>query len=450
MHRANCLQILESPLSIGTLNNILGAASFSNQGTTVIVIIFLLLLFLSFSASGSEVAFFSLTYKDTNLLKTKQQQSYKRVIDLLEEPKVLLASLQIAKITINVFIVVLGNYIIDTFMHISQAGDFLVKFLLIVSVLLLFCEALPKLYASYNSIRFAKDFGWVTEALYLIFNRVANRLVQSSEATEKKLAGKKNNFSSEEISHAIDKTYPQGKVEEKDILMHILKFGNITVKQVMRTRLDVSGIAFHLPFQKLLECVEILHYSRLPVYNENLDRIAGMIHTKDLLPYLNEAPDFDWHSLIRAPYFVHEHKLIEDLLQEFRQKHIHFAVVVDEFGGTSGIVTLEDILEEIIGDIRDEFDDDEARYTKLDENNYLFEGSIMINDVLNIMNLPEDTFDIVKGESDSLAGLVLEIAGYIPAQNDIITAGDFDFTVTDVLRNRLQHIQVTIRPQEAK
>ncbi len=432
------------------LGNILGAAAFTNQGTTVIIIIFLLLLFLSFSAAGSEVAFFSLTYKDTSLLKTKQQQSYKRVIDLLEEPKVLLASLQIAKISINVFIVVLGNYIIDTFMHISQAGDFFVKLLLIASVLILFCEALPKLYASYNSIRFAKDFGWVTEALYLIFNRVANSLVQSSEATEKKLAGKRNNFSSEEISHAIDKTYPQGKVEEKDILLHILKFGNITVKQVMRTRLDVSGIAFHLPFGKLLDCVETLHYSRLPVYNENLDRIAGMIHTKDLLPYLNEAPDYDWHSLIRAPYFVHEHKLIEDLLQEFRQKRIHFAIVVDEFGGTSGIVTLEDILEEIIGDIRDEFDEDEARYTKLDENNYLFEGSIMINDVLNIMDLPEDTFDLVKGGSDSLAGLVLEIAGYIPTENDVITAGDFDFTVTDVLRNRLQHIQVTIKPQEAK
>lgn len=431
------------------LSNVL-AASFTNQGTTVVVIIFLLLLFLSFVASGSEVAFFSLTYKDTNLLKTKQQQAYKRVIDLLEEPKVLLASLQIAKITVNVFIVVLGNYLIETFMHISQAGDFFVKLLLIASVLLLFCEALPKLYANYNSIRFAKDFGWVTEALYLVFNRVANRLVQSSEATEKKLAGKKSNFSSEEMSHAIDKTYPQGKVEEKDILLHILKFGNITVKQVMRTRLDVSGIAYHLPFGKLLECVETLHYSRLPVYNENLDRIVGMIQTKDLLPYIDEAPDYDWHSLMRTPYFVHEHKLIEDLLQEFRQKHVHFAIVVDEFGGTSGIVTLEDILEEIIGDIRDEFDDEEAHYKKLDENNYLFEGSIMINDVASIMDLPEDTFDKVKGESDSLAGLVLEIAGYIPKENETVTAGDFDFTVTEIVRNRLQHVKVTIKPQEAK
>ena len=358
-------------------------------------------------------------------------------------------SLQIAKLTINIFIIVLGNYLIDTLMHISQAGDFLVKVLLIASLLLLFCEALPKLYASYNSVRFAKDFGWVTEGLYLVFNRVASRLVQSTEASEKKLAGKKNTFSSEEMSHAIDKTYPEGKVEEKDILLHILKFGNITVKQVMRTRLDVSGIAYHLPFSKLLECVETLHYSRLPVYNENLDRIVGMMHTKDLLPYLNEAPDYDWHSLMRSPYFVHEHKLIEDLLQEFRQKRIHFAIVVDEFGGTSGIITLEDILEEIIGDIHDEFDEEEVSYKKLDENNYLFDGSMMVSEVSGIMNLPEDTFEKVKGESDSLAGLVLEIAGYIPEENETVTAGDFDFIVKKIIRNRLQQIQVTIKPQEA-
>ena len=218
----------------------------------------------------------------------------------------------------------------------------------------------------------------------------------------------------------------------------------------MRTRLDVSGIEYHAPFNKVVECVETLHYSRLPVYNENLDKISGMIHTKDLLPHLEADTTFDWHSLVRPPYYVHEHKLIEDLLQEFRQKHVHFAIVVDEFGGTSGIVTLEDILEEIIGDIHDEFDDEEARYKKLDDNNFLFDGSVMINDVSQIMNLPEDTFDKVKGESDSLAGLVLEIIGYIPRENDIITAGDFDFTVVETKRNRLQKIKVSIKPQEAK
>ncbi len=432
------------------LETVLGAAAFNNQGTTVLVIVLLLLLFLSFSASGSEVAFFSLTYKDVNLLKTKQQPAYKRVIDLLENPKVLMASIQLAKLTFNILIIVIGNYIINIFLHFSNAGDFFLPFLLIAAVLILFCEVLPKLYANYNSIRFAKDFGWITEGLYLVFNRIASRVLQSSEVLEKTFAGKKNNYVSEEFSHAIDKTYPQGKVEEKDILLGILKFGNITVKQVMRTRLDVSGIEYHTPFDALIKRVETLHYSRLPIYNDNLDKMEGMINTKDLLPYIDEPATFDWHSLMRPPYFVHEHKLIEDLLHEFQQKRIHFAIVVDEFGGTSGIVTLEDIMEEIIGDIHDEFDDDEAHFKKEDDNNFIFDGSVMINDVAKIMHLPEDTFDKVKGESDSLAGLVLEIAGYIPQENTNISAGDFGFTILQTAKNRLQKIKVTIKPQETK
>ncbi len=447
---SNIYSVLKPLPCLHRMESILGAAAFNNQGMTVLVIILLLLLFLSFCAAGSEVAFFSLTYKDINLLKTKQQQAYKRVIDLLENPKILLASLQIAKITINVFIVVIGNYLVNSFLHLPDAGDFFIKLLLIAAVIILFCEVLPKLYANYNSIRFAKDFGFVAEGLYLVFNRVGNIIVQSSEATEKKIAGKKNNYSSEEISHAIDKTYPEGKVEEKDILLGILKFGTISVKQVMRTRLDVCGIEYDTPFNELISQVENLHYSRLPVYKNNLDKMEGMLHTKDLLAFIDEEASFDWHRLIRPSYFVHEHKLIEDLLQEFRQKHIHFAIVVDEFGGTSGIVSLEDIIEEIIGDIHDEFDEEEASYKKLDDNNYLFDGSVMINDVSKIMHLPEDTFEKVKGESDSLAGLVLEIAGYIPEANMVVTAGDFDFTVLEAERNRLQKIKVTIKPQEAK
>jgi len=414
-------------------------------------IVLLVLVFLSFAVAGAEVAFFSLTYKDINLLKTKQQEAYKRVIDLLENPKTLLASLLIAKTTINVFIVVVANYIINSFLHVSAAGDFLVKILLIVSVLVLFCEVLPKLYASYNSIRFAKDFGFVAEALYLVFNRTGALMVQSSEVVEKKLVNKKNNnYSSEEMSHAIDITYPEGKVEEKDILLGILKFGNITVKQVMKTRLDVSGIEYHKEFDWVVKCIEELHYSRLPVYKDNLDEMVGILNTKDLLPYINEPASFDWHTLMRPPYFVHEHKLIEDLLKEFQQKHIHFAIVVDEFGGTSGIVTLEDILEEIIGDIHDEFDEEELGFKKLDENNYVFEGKIMINDVCKVMQLPEDTFDKVRGESDSVAGLVLEIAGFIPQEDQVVSCGDFDFTVLEILKNRLQKIKVTIKPQEPK
>ena len=190
-----------------------------------------------------------------------------------------------------------------------------------------------------------------------------------------------------------------------------------------------------------------MHYSRLPVYKEDLDNVVGMIHTKDLIPYLNEADDFNWHSLMRQPYFVHEQKLIEDLLKEFQSKRIHFSVVVDEFGGTSGIVTLEDILEEVIGDIKDEFDEEETGHKKLDEYNYLFEGRTMLNDVCKIMELQTDIFDQIKGESDSLAGLVLEIAGEIPQNGQIVNSGDFEFTVLDVSKNRINKIKITIKPQ---
>ena len=217
----------------------------------------------------------------------------------------------------------------------------------------------------------------------------------------------------------------------------------------MHTRLDVSGIDYNLTSAELLKRVEELHYSRLPVYKNDLDEVVGILNTKDLLPHIGSAssPDFDWHTLLRQVYFVPQNKLIDDLLKEFQQKRTHIAVVVDEFGGTSGIVTLEDILEEIIGDIKDEFDDEESANKKLDEYNYIFEGRTMINDVCKAMDLPLDTFDSVKGESDSLAGLVLELAGEFPSQNEVVSTGDFDFTVLDIQRNRIQKVKVTIKPR---
>ncbi len=213
----------------------------------------------------------------------------------------------------------------------------------------------------------------------------------------------------------------------------------------MRARLDVSGIEYSTSFADLLKRIEELHYSRLPVYKEDLDNVVGMIHTKDLLPYLDHPADFNWHSLMRPPYFIHEQKMIEDLLQEFQTKRIHFAVVVDEFGGTSGIVTLEDIMEEIIGDIKDEFDEEEIAHIKVDDYNYIFEGKIMIHDVCRVMELPMETFDEVRGESESLAGLVLELAGEIPPVNEVVSSGDFEFTILQVEKNRLQKIKVTIK-----
>ncbi len=427
-------------------------AAINMQGTTVLIIILLSLLFFSFVLSGSEVAFFSLTYKDINLLKTKQQGAYKRIIDLLEQPKILLGCLLIANSFINIAIIIISNILIGDIFNFEKINavwlEFVIKVISVTFLLLLFGEVMPKVLATQNNIRFAKEAGPLVEIVFYICKRMSIWLVKYSDIIEKKLSKKGNAYSLEELDHAIDLTSgTDASVKEKNILKGIIKFGNITVKQIMKTRVDVSGIDKEISFPELLKLVGDLHYSRLPVYEEDLDKVVGMIHTKDLIPHLEQPDNFDWHTLIRLPFFVHEQKMIEDLLKEFQTKRTHFAVVVDEFGGTSGIVTLEDILEEVIGDIKDEFDEEEVDFKKIDENNYLFEGRIMINDVCKAMDLVVDTFDAVKGESDSLAGLVLELAGEIPTANQIIPCGDFEFTVLEIAKNRIQKIKVTIKPQ---
>lgn len=425
------------------------------QGTTVLVMILFLLLFLSFVLSGSEVAFFSLTYKDINLLKSKQLPPYKRIVDLLEEPKVLLASILIANSFINISIIIISNLLIDDMFNFERFDavwvEFLIKVIAVSFLLVLFGEVMPKVLATQNNVRFAKDFGGIVQAVSYACAGLSKRLVKYSDIIEKKLAKRANgSYSLEELDHAIDLTTQNTASEnEKNILKGIVKFGNITVKQIMKTRVDVHGIDHDISFGELIATVRDLHYSRLPVYKEDLDNVAGMIHTKDLIPFLHEPDDFQWHGLMRPPYFVHEQKFIEDLLKEFQSRRIHFAVVVDEFGGTSGIVTLEDILEEVIGEIKDEFDEEETGYRKIDDNNYIFEGRMMINDVCKIMELPTDTFDQVKGESDSLAGLVLELAGEIPQPTKVLNTGDFEFTVMEVAKHRIEKIKVTIKPQLA-
>ncbi len=422
------------------------------QGTTVLIILLLSLLFFSFVLSGSEVAFFSLTYKDINLLKTKQQGAYKRIIDLLEQPKILLGSLLIANSFINIAIIVISNILISDAFDFEKIQvmwlEFIIKVLSVTFLLLLFGEIMPKVLATQNNIRFAKEAGPLVEIVFYVCKRMSTWLVTYSDAIEKKLTNKANAYNLEELDHAIDiTTSTDASIKEKNILKGIIKFGNITVKQIMKTRVDVNGVNKESSFAELLKLAGDLHYSRLPVYEEDLDKVVGMIHTKDLIPHLAQPENFDWHTLIRQPFFVHEQKMIEDLLKEFQTKRKHFAVVVDEFGGTSGIVTLEDILEEVIGDIKDEFDEDEMDFKKIDENNYIFEGRTMINDVCKAMDLNVDTFDAVKGESDSLAGLVLELAGEIPTAMQIVPCGDFEFTVLEVLKNRIQKIKVTIKPQ---
>lgn len=400
--------------------------------------------------SGAEIAFFSLTYKDINSIKTKQQPAFKRIVTLLEQPKTLLASLLIANTFSNIAIIIISNILIDNLINfdiISLAWvEFLIKVAIVTFLLVLFSEVMPKVMATQNNIRFAKDVGWLIEIVAYIFKGLSNWMVKYSDIIEKKLSNKtQGNNSNEELYYAIDLTHTDSNENEKNILKGILKFGNTTVKQIMKTRLDVHGIDYNLSFTELLQQISSLHYSRLPVYKESLDDIAGMIHTKDLVPHLEQNEQFNWHQLLRQPYFVHEQKMIEDLLKEFQSKRIHFAIVVDEFGGTSGIVTMEDILEEVIGEISDEFDEEQTDAKKLDEYNYVFEGKTMIKDACKFMQLPLETFDAVKGESDSMAGLILEIAGVIPYVSQIIAYSDFDFTILEVERNRINKIKVTIK-----
>ena len=439
------------------LNNILLTDHFrplllliNAQATTVLVILILFFLVLSFIISGSRIAFFSLTDKDINILKTKQDVSWKRIVNLLEEPKTLLASLIIANSLVNIGIIILSNFLIDQVIPLKQNFwffEFLIKIIIVSFVLILFGEVMPKIWASQNNLQFAFYTSGVTEIIHLLFKRVGSWFVHQAEIFEELFGSKKSAANSlEELDHAIDLTTNNDATEEeKNILKGIIKFGNITVKQIMKTRLDVSGIEDSISFHELKQKIEELHYSRLPVYKRSLDEITGLIHTKDLIAHLNEPNHFDWHTLLRPPYFVHEHKMIKDLLHDFQTNRIHFAVVVDEFGGTSGIVTLEDILEEVIGDIKDEFDEDETASNRQEDGAYVFEGRTMINDVCKTMNLPVNTFDAVKGDSDSLAGLMLELAGEIPKLNDIINSGDFEFTVLDADSSRIKKVKVLIK-----
>ncbi len=425
------------------------------QGTTFLAITLLVLLLLTFTISGAEVALFSLNKKDINMLKTKQHAAAKRIVTLLEEPKEVYASLLIGGTFVNISIIVLANFFINmyfpgiSFLRYPWNGyvELIIRILAIGFVIILIGKILPKVWATQNNLRFAYGSSIVVESLHLLLRRISKWIVSLADGIGKRAgADKTQAMSMQELDAAIDiKTDAEASLAEKNIMKGIVKFGNISVKQIMKSRLDVSGIEYNSSFGKLVARVEELHYSRLPVYKGSLDEVVGVINTKDLIAHLNEDENYDWHPLMRQPYFVPEPKLIEDLLMDFQQKRIHFAVVVDEFGGTSGIVTMEDILEEVIGDIRDEFDDEESNTYKIDDNNFIFEGKIMIHEMCRIMKVPMNTFDEVRGESESVAGLVLELAGEFPTIDWVIPCGDFEFGVVKVDNNRIELVKVTIK-----
>ena len=421
------------------------------QSSVFLVVLLLVLLLLSFITSGAEVALFSLQNRDLNMLKTKQHAAARRITNLLEERKAVYTSLLIAGGVFNISIIILANFLLSSVLKIGIINaiipiniDMLIKIVIIAFVIVFVGKMLPKVWATQNTLRFAYSTSAVVEGLHLLLRRISLRMVAIADRiSETSGANESEAASMKELDDAIEINNVQTSIEEKNILKGIVKFGNITVKQIMRFRLDVNGVDYNTNFPDLIKKVEELHYSRLPVFKRDLDDTVGVLNTKDLLPYLHET-NFDWHGLMRPALFVPESKLIKDLLKEFQTKRIHFAVVVDEFGGTNGIVTMEDILEEIIGDIRDEFDEEENAVRKIDDNTYIADAKIMLYDLCRAMSLQIDTFDAVKGESDSLAGLVLEIAGEFPSINETVTSGDFNFTVLEIEKNRIKTVKISI------
>lgn len=399
--------------------------------------------------AGSEVAFFSLSSKDVNILKKRKNPSFKRIVRLMEQPKTLLTSMMITNSLVNISTIFILNLLINEWIGYQFADApfilFLIKVVFVSFFILLFAEVLPKVWATHHKVWFAATTSLLVEIFHSLFYRLSIRLVKYSDKIERKLSAKSAGIEQTELDNAID-LLPEHEATfgEKEILKGIRKFSDTSVKQVMKTRLDVSGIESSKSFIELLRLSEDLQYSRLPVYKSDLDHVVGVLHVKDLLPHLQETESFEWQSLVRPPFFVHEQKMIEDLLQDFRSKRTHFAIVVDEFGGTSGIITLEDILEEIIGDIKDEFDDEESINKKIDDHTYILEGKTMINDVCKLLHLPSNTFDKIRGDSDSLAGLVLEIAGAFPQVNEELKSLGYTFVALVINKNRIEKVKLIL------
>ena len=419
----------------------------------VLPILLLASILMLFMNSGAEIAFFSLGYRELKILRIRQYPASTRILQLLQEPRLLMSSMLVGNMVFRMLIILLCNYLVKDDMLPETTGFllFLIRMLIAIVILVLFGELLPKVWASNNHIRFAYYSSFFVWLNAIMFRRLGQWTAGITDNIEKSL-GRNNDLRTrlEQIDQAMGLGEADGSSEEeKNILKGIAQFGNITVRRAMRSRLDVQGVEAGIPFSALKQKVADQQYSRFPVFNENLDNIAGMIHAKDLIPHLDKADDFDWKSLIRPAFFIHEQMLVEDLLKDFQQKRTHFAIVVDEFGGTDGIITMEDILEEIVGEIRDEYDDEESVNMRIDDFNFIFEGKMMINEACKLMKLPNRVFDAIRGDSETVAGLVLELAGEIPQLNQELVAKDFTFTVLEVAMNRIHKIKITIAaPQQ--
>lgn len=412
-------------------------------GAVIGIVVVVLLLFCSAMISGSEVAFFSMGPQHINDLKEQPQGKELLVLKLLEKPDRLLASILISNNFVNVGIVIIASFVTDTLFNFSESPilGFLIQVLVITFLLLLFGEIIPKVYANRFATSFARRMAFPLTLIDKAFQPLIFILVRSTRLVNRRLAGRVKNISMDDLSEALDLTTDVVQ-NEKEMLEGIVRFSNLEASEIMKPRTDVTAVELNTDLKSLTQIIIESGYSRIPVYEGTFDKLKGILYVKDLLPHLNQKEKFNWQQLIREPFFVPETKKINDLLKEFQEKKIHVAIVVDEYGGTEGIVTMEDILEEVVGEITDESDGAETFYRRIDALTTIFAGKTLLNDFYKITGLADGYFDDVKGDAETVAGLILELKGGFPRVNDILPCMGIEFTVMGMDKRRIKEVKV--------
>jgi len=412
------------------------------------ILFIIILLLCSAMISGSEIAFFSLTPTQISDIKEFRTSGSNKIIKLIEKPKLLLATVLITNTFINITIVILSTYITAFYTQFIAYPllTLIIQIIFVTFLILLIGEIIPKIFAQRYALQFAQLMASPLVLLRVLFYPLSILMVKSTFIIDKRISQKGIDISSEDFSDAVELSthHESTSEEEKKMLKGIAKFSDIEVKEIMKSRTEVVAVEENTPFLELLDIIKESGFSRIPVYKETFDNVEGILYVKDLLQHLGKDNSFNWQSLLRVAFFVPENKKIDDLLKEFQGKKIHFSIVVDEYGGTSGIVTLEDIIEEIVGEINDEFDTNETFFTKADEKTYFFEAKTSLNDFCKILEIDDSIFDDIRGESDSLAGLVLELLGKIPKKNDSIRVKDMTFVIDTVDKRRIKKIKVVM------
>ncbi len=415
-------------------------------GAVVALVLACLLLFLSGFASGSEIAFFSLSPNDLSELDEEKNPVDGKIKQMRVDSERTLATILILNNLVNVTIIMLFGYFFDHTVSFGNAWwlEFLCITVLLTFLLLLFGEIMPKVYSGMHPLAFCRNAAGPIMFCRHLFYPVASVVMLFGKLMNKVVHQENHALSVDELEQALELTDKEDIKEEQRMLEGIVRFGDETAKEIMTTRQDVVDLDFKSSFTEVLKCIVENNYSRIPVYQDNSDNIRGILYIKDLLPHLSKGANFRWQSLIRPPYFVPETKMIDDLLREFQENKVHIAIVVDEFGGTSGIVTLEDILEEIVGEINDEYDEDEKNYVRINSNTFVFEGKTLLSDFYKILKLDDDTFEEVEGDADSIAGLLLEIKGEFPQLHEKIDYKNFTFEILEMKERRISKVRVVI------